>query len=485
MLKRRAKLEWEFLADKDKDKDKPWPSMPQNVEDRAEQDGNLLIRRAILFSLTMAFFLIAGIGGAYARQEALKGVEAIEQEVQAVVEAGEWVQHEAPELSADVLVDDSASSYVQWMVTKEQDLLAAKANGHASKLDAHIHDLFLTGGTAVAEVILTGLAPAHGTPPVYRETRFYRETEQGWLRTQPDPALWGALRTLETDHLIWRYRQRDEAPVIGVAQQIDALYGQLQRDYGLAQSPEEAKQVIDVQVDAVPGIISPLMDTPTEAIVVPSPSMYIVPVEWTDAEILGQSVALILLENMWIRAVEQHRIERSRSLLFGIRLWQLWETRLGLSEWRDDVVRWLYGDVASDADESEAELPARYRELCAAHGIWMMTPATIGVPLRCDSSDSGPYFREVTVPGLRRYSLIGLKETEHFYDIRITQLGKPIQMFTVVDYAVTAYGRERLPDLVAALGRHDRWETLVPAVYGVSLDEFERGWQQHVASLGQ
>ncbi len=44
-----------------------------------------------------------------------------------------------------------------------------------------------------------------------------------------------------------------------------------------------------------------------------------------------------------------------------------------------------------------------------------------------------------------------------------------------IDYAVAIHGRARLPLLVAALGHYDRWETLVPAVYGVSAAEFEGG----------
>jgi hypothetical protein len=50
----------------------------------------------------------------------------------------------------------------------------------------------------------------------------------------------------------------------------------------------------------------------------------------------------------------------------------------------------------------------------------------------------------------------------------------------LIDYAVTTYGREQLPMLVAGLGHYDRWETLIPAVYGVSAAEFEAGWQAYL-----
>lgn len=47
---------------------------------------------------------------------------------------------------------------------------------------------------------------------------------------------------------------------------------------------------------------------------------------------------------------------------------------------------------------------------------------------------------------------------------------------------VATYGRERLPTLVASLGHYDSWETLIPAVYGVSPAEFEAGWQAYLAT---
>jgi hypothetical protein len=46
-----------------------------------------------------------------------------------------------------------------------------------------------------------------------------------------------------------------------------------------------------------------------------------------------------------------------------------------------------------------------------------------------------------------------------------------------VEYAANAYGRDRLPALIEGMKRHDSWETLIPAVYGVSAAEFEAGWQ--------
>ena len=49
-----------------------------------------------------------------------------------------------------------------------------------------------------------------------------------------------------------------------------------------------------------------------------------------------------------------------------------------------------------------------------------------------------------------------------------------------VEYAVFAYGRDRLPTLLDGMHRYDTWETLIPAVYGVSAADFETGWQEYL-----
>jgi hypothetical protein len=51
----------------------------------------------------------------------------------------------------------------------------------------------------------------------------------------------------------------------------------------------------------------------------------------------------------------------------------------------------------------------------------------------------------------------------------------------VMEYAAATYGPPRIPVLVAALNQHERTETLIPAVFGVSADEFEAGWQIYLS----
>ena len=68
------------------------------------------------------------------------------------------------------------------------------------------------------------------------------------------------------------------------------------------------------------------------------------------------------------------------------------------------------------------------------------------------------------------------------YLLRIHHPSQPVALATLIEYAVAIYGREHLPALVAGLGQYDSWETLLPAVLGVSGTEFEAGWQAYLAA---
>jgi hypothetical protein len=45
-----------------------------------------------------------------------------------------------------------------------------------------------------------------------------------------------------------------------------------------------------------------------------------------------------------------------------------------------------------------------------------------------------------------------------------------------MDYAAAKYGQQSLSALVANAASYTSWETLIPATFGVSAPEFEKGW---------
>ncbi len=104
---------------------------------------------------------------------------------------------------------------------------------------------------AEAEVRVVTQPQPDGQP--YRQTRFYRETDQGWLRTPPVAELWGPPRRLETAYFVWDYRQKDAAVVAKAAPKLDALYTTLRRNFGLDAVPATDKQRLVVSVTQPPG----------------------------------------------------------------------------------------------------------------------------------------------------------------------------------------------------------------------------------------
>ena len=50
----------------------------------------------------------------------------------------------------------------------------------------------------------------------------------------------------------------------------------------------------------------------------------------------------------------------------------------------------------------------------------------------------------------------------------------------MVDYVAATYGRGKLAALFEACGVYSGWDDLIPAVFGVSVDAFEKGWQEYV-----
>ena len=278
----------------------------------------------------------------------------------------------------------------------------------------------------------------------------------------------------------------DEAIVLEIAEASDALYAQLMQDYGVTGAEDGSKLTVDVCADCLPGSHS-LREESEARLVVPSPFVCLVPESISHAEILEQAVALELLDSVAAQAQNQHDIRRSEALLSGIELWQLQEMDLPLSRWPRLAMRWSCGGARVEEGDVALHESEFYSELCADHSIWMIRPNSIYTPVHCEGRSLGPSvdsagwksIRGMTSdpPALELEGAVGYRTTWAI------QSGYLLKAYTVVDYAVSAYGRESLPELVAALGEHGYWTELMPAVYGVSLYEFSLGWQEHVAKM--
>lgn len=353
--------------------------------------------------------------------------------------------------------------------------------------DIELHTVEFQGEQAVARVVTY---TDHGA--AHRQTRFYRRTGAGWRQTEPDAALWGPERSLETPSLLYHFRQNDAQAVIAVTPQIEELYATLRRNFGLPSTQLVGqpfarigeKLVIEVSVTQPPGAALPWFGV-HDPIRVPSPAVYLAPVELTDAELLAQSIALPLIKQMSAQASEQHRIGTAwQPLTRGLRLWQVWDTSLPLAVWRQEIVQWIDRDLPSAASEQQFVLPEQYEELCASHALWMEAPTMLGIPLLCSGSDREARYFGIWRPRHppARLDQLAVPVRDDYAPEGTPIWGQTVALATLIDYAVTTYGRERLPALVAGLGQYDSWETLIPAIFAVSPAEFERGWQEYLAA---
>lgn len=385
-------------------------------------------------------------------------------------------------------VDGAAGSGWWLQPTRADNELSAviKAEMPRSQFGLHVSVLARQGDQAIVNVRAAATAGA----PAYRQTRFYRRIANGWQQTAPDAELWGPERSLETPSFVFRFRQNDVPAVIAVATRVETLYTILQHNVGVSFPTEDKKLVIDVRVTETPGHASLWFET-TERIVVPSPATYLAPVELTDTELLAQSIALPLLDAIIAQAGEHYAFQSAwQPMLRGLRLWQVWDLDLPLADWRPDVVQWLYTDLLAHDPGQPILLPEHYQKICDTHKLWLLSPLQIDIPFVCvEQERENEYLSRWSRPSLATHldqlgvpvssdeDMVQVGETD-----RVSHPDRTIVLATLIEYAVVTYGREHLPALMAGFGQHKNWDTLLPAVYGVSPAAFEAGWQSYLAT---
>ena len=82
----------------------------------------------------------------------------------------------------------------------------------------------------------------------------------------------------------------------------------------------------------------------------------------------------------------------------------------------------------------------------------MTPPATLGIPIDCDRDEANALQSTFLLAGLELRDWESLTESYLRLPVRATSnMGKPVLFYTVVAYAETAYGRDRLPVLLKAV----------------------------------
>jgi hypothetical protein len=352
---------------------------------------------------------------------------------------------------------------------------------------------WLDRDVAMVEVVLPG---SHDQPAL-RQTRVYRLTGSDWVRMEPAAVYWGVFHKWTGDHLRFLYYAHDAQAVAEVAAQLDARYAELHRLF-LGEAPSQPLTVV-VDPAQAPGQIASRTSV-SEPLVVASPAAYLAPETISDAELLAQSVLLALLDELAGQALmpdadianAQDAVRRTRvgQLLEGVRLWQLWQGDLPLARWRKPVVQWVFSDARASRPVPGEVVPPFHAELCAMHRLWMPTTLALDLPLTClDTWDSrGNYlsWRRSTAPPQRLAQLPLMIAEQLMWEYYSANAPLPypaaeVALATVLEYAADTYGPDRIPMLLAEASRHEGWATLIPVVFGVSIEEFEAGWRTYLA----
>lgn len=267
----------------------------------------------------------------------------------------------------------------------------------------------------------------------YRQTRFYRETPRGWLLTQPPDLFWQPLATLQTGRFTFIYGPRDAGAVRKAATQVETLDAALRREVGLPPTDEMLTVEIITNTLLTFDPVELIGASDGAALYAPSPSLLQLPAAISEGDALFQLVAGLLVAHDLDEALAESRQAcQWRSLARGVRLWLLWE----------------HSDLPSQARyQVEKLLEFRWPQGSLPFLTWVAPDHSACSP--------NPRVRELA----DSYTRAGIAPA-------------------LVAYAVSAFGRNRLPALIKGMKHYDTWESLIPAVYGVSAAEFVTGWQE-------
>lgn len=321
-----------------------------------------------------------------------------------------------------------------------------------------------------------------------RQRHFYQPSETGWIRVPPTSAVLGERRSHETTYFTFTYYQIDGAAVTAAAAEVDRVYADLLTDYGLP--PAVERMVVEVTAEPHGESTCRLRNL----LCLESPALASLPVGLSETEALQLWLVNALayrVSRVAVEATPQREPFHSpfkvgwRHAVYVLPRVQTRRHSSLLSAWQTALVRWLYSAETRTAKPDAERLAQELAQLCTVHQIAAYRSVIAGaVPtdlcvappmwdLRYLASHSAPdRLDQLFMPDL---------------DLAVTEPSwiDLLAFETVLDYVVTTYGDDALPALVEGFRRYDTWTTLIPAVFAVSAEEFERGWQGYLERLGE
>jgi hypothetical protein len=227
--------------------------------------------------------------------------------------------------------------------------------------------------------------------------------------------------TILSDYFQFTYDPHDRAAVTAAAGGIDPLYRALRQAIGLGE-PDRV-----IQIDVNPQVMAVRWQSSTRGVLIPSPDFLHVRANAAAATLFA-SLRTPLTRALLVEGLEQAPPRPQWGLLL------------------DGLARWL--------QHCEAEPRTRR----CSHRMATTSEA----------------------PGASAVRLVDLLSTEPEW-IADTGLAARLQSAeSLIAYVVDRYGVEKLPALLAGFHQHRSWQTLAPAVFGQSVEQFEQGWRATV-----
>lgn len=467
MAQKEPTVSWQVLLD-----DAQWERearAPSAVED-SEKPGQrpVLPRRWLLVGTALLVLVLLG-GGLLLWQRAQSGLAEMQREIEEAALREVDAQRQGNPRLAAALLDPAADA--EW---RERLVAQLMADSSAPPVPV-VEEMEWVDGVALVRLSITD----PDLPQPSRSARFYRESAGGWLRTPPVASFWGAAESWEGVHFTFRFQTRDRAAVLSAGPRVEAVYLQLRRDLGLPLLP--TPRVVVVRPDDRPVEFDFLSGELRH----PSPQLLELPAGIGDEDALFRSLILYLINELVRESFDRYAYGQawmwSNLTESGLRNWLQWESGVshtGLAV----LVPWLLETAPTAAGHPPAGV-AEECQLMNALGIRMfLLPCTPGIQF------SRP----------NRSSALELVRLTTTYDFDFTQdanaAGTPsgpmwreesrheiVAATTIFLYAVEVYGVERLPAFLDALGEHRGWSGVLPAAFGVSVEEFEAGWRGWLA----
>lgn len=381
-------------------------------------------------------------------------------------------------IAALLTVEMGEASFQEWLQRNPSWLRQRAADKTVMDSVINLSSAEFGDSTALLEVVVTERRRS-GVEASFRETRFYRQHGEHWKLAAPNASFWGPKRTLETPSLRFRFHDKDKALVTALAPRLEISYTAMRQNFGLTRHREKEKLKIDISLTEQ-SWRKVMQSDADQTLTVSSPAIRRRPVELSDTDLLYESVVHLLLEEAMRETTQIYEIDHNWILMVdALRLWQLWESNGMLSSWREEIVTWFLAGSEDDPVVNEPHLLPQYEQLCAMHRAWGIMPALYGALLTCTEHDQFMLQSGLATP--HSFDLSGPILEQTAPNDESHYRGQTIVLETLLEYVVATYGVEQIPRLLSAFGQHEWWETLIPAVFDVTADEFKEGWQTYLA----